>query len=159
MSLDDDDNFDPQFNGILHLEDQDFDQEGTLNLPEQYRGKPAMVMVFATWCGPCRSTKPQYSELFNENGHDDVVIACINGSGKSTLESEQKLMKRIKDIIPDFRGFPHIAIFDEDGKYVAAHEGPRTKESMMGSFENYRSKKINKVVSVRDKMKKQQQRK
>jgi thiol-disulfide isomerase/thioredoxin len=140
MSEADDDNFDPQFNGILHLEDQDFTSDGKLNLQGELSGKPVIVMVFATWCGPCRSTKPHYAELFKELNGKDVIIACINGSGETTLDSEQKLMKRIKNIIPDFRGFPHIAIFDDEGEYVDSHNGPRTTQALKGTIESYQSK-------------------
>lgn len=151
MSQADDDNFDPLFNGILHLEDDDFTKDGKLRLPEEFSGKPAIVMVFATWCGPCRSTKPHYAELFKELNGKDVVVACVNGSGESTLDSEQKLMKRIKDIIPDFRGFPHIALFDDEGEYIDSHKGPRTAESLKGSIENYAPKMHRKNPDARRK--------
>jgi thiol-disulfide isomerase/thioredoxin len=140
MSDANDDNFDTQFDGILYLEDQDFTNDGKLNLPENLLNKPSIVMVFATWCGPCRSTKPHYAELFRELQGKDVVVACINGSGETTLESEQNLMKRLKDIIPDFKGFPHIALFDDQGQYVDAHNGPRTKQAFLGTIENYQPK-------------------
>ena len=136
MSSMSDDNFDPQFYGILHLEDHDFNKDGTLKqLPKPYGQKPVVVMTFATWCGPCKMTKPEYKKLKEVLG-DKVVVACINGSGKGTLPSEQKLMKRIKDIFPDFRGFPHIAVFDSNGKMVKTHNGPRKAEDIMNTIKD-----------------------
>lgn len=124
------DNFDDQFHGILHLEDHDFNEDGTLkSLPAPYNNKPVVVMVFATWCGPCKMTKPQYNQLKEMLG-DSVVVAAINGSGEDTLPSEQRLMKRSKSIFPDFQGFPHIAVFDSKGKLAKTHSGPRDAKSI-----------------------------
>ena len=137
MSMMDDDNFDSQFYGIIHLEDQDFNDDGTLKeLPKPYNNKPVIVMTFATWCGPCKMTKPEYKKLkeMNEKGENNFVVACINGSGKGTLPSEQKLMDRIKDIFPNFRGFPHIAVFDSNGKLSKTHEGARNAKDLMNTI-------------------------
>ena len=137
MSKMNDDNFDPQFYGILHLEDHDFNQDGTLKkLPKPYGNKPVVVMIFATWCGPCKTTKPEYKklkEMIDKNG-GKVVVACINGSGKGTLPSEQKLMERIKNIFKDFRGFPHIAVIDSNGNVAQTHDGPRKAENIMNTI-------------------------
>lgn len=139
MSNMNDDNFDPQFYGILHLEDFDFDNNGKLKqLPKPYGKKPVVVMVFATWCGPCKMTKPEYKKLKDmvSNNGDKVVVACINGSGKGTLPSEQKLTERLKDIFKDFRGFPHIAVIDSNGNIVKTHEGPRKAQDIMNTIKN-----------------------
>jgi thiol-disulfide isomerase/thioredoxin len=125
---DHEDNFDPLFYGIPHLEDSDFDNNGTL-LP--FKGKYCIVMIFATWCGPCKMFKPQHSKLHKKyNNSNDVVVSVINGSGKTTLSSEQDLMKRLRKIIQDFRGFPTIALFGPDGKLLGTHEGKRTEEDV-----------------------------
>lgn len=124
------DNFDDQFYGVLHLEDHDFNDDGTLKpLPAPYNNKPVVVMVFATWCGPCKMTKPEYKKLKEMLG-DSVVVAAINGSGEDTLPSEQRLMNKAKTIFPDFRGFPHIAVFDRNGKVAQTHSGKRSAEAI-----------------------------
>ncbi len=130
-----DDNFDPLFHGIPHLEDSDFDKDGRLL---RFRGKYVVVMVFATWCGPCKAYKPHHSKLHQMHKDDDnVVIAVINGSGKTSLDSEQNLMKRIDTIIPDFKGFPTIALFGPDGKFIGTHEGKRTTEDVKATIQKY----------------------
>jgi len=124
------DNFDDQFYGVLHLEDHDFNEDGTLKpLPAPYNNKPVVVMVFATWCGPCKMAKPEYKKLKEMLG-DSSVVAAINGSGEDTLPSEQRLMKRSKTIFPDFRGFPHISVFDRNGKVAKTHSGKRSTEDI-----------------------------
>jgi thiol-disulfide isomerase/thioredoxin len=97
-----------------------------------------MIWNFATWCGPCKITKPEYKKLkeMNEENGNNIVVACINGSGKGTFPSEQKLKERIKDIFPDFRGYPHIAVIGADGKVKKTHEGPRKAEDIMKTVKN-----------------------
>ena len=105
-------NFDPLFHDMAHLEDSDFDSNGGLNA---FNGKHVVVMIFATWCGPCKRFKPEQATLNKKYKNDSkVAVAVINGSGKTTLESEQKLMKKLREIIPNFQGFPTIALFGPD---------------------------------------------
>lgn len=127
-------NLDKQFDGIIYIEDQDITEDGKLNLPPPYNGKTTIVMLFATWCPPCKSTKPHFADLL-EMVNDDVVVACINGSGDDTLESEQKLTKRAKKIFKDFKGFPHIMVFDKNGNMAKVHEGKRDSESMLKTIQ------------------------
>lgn len=132
---DHEENFDPLFHGIPHIEDFDFDSNGTL-LP--FKGKYVVVMIFATWCGPCKRYKPEHSKLhkkYDNNGN--VVVAVINGSGQTTLKSEQNLMKKMRKIIPDFQGFPTIALFGPDGKLIGMHEGKRTAEDVENTLHKY----------------------
>lgn len=133
-------NAEPLFhNNVLYLEDCDFTSDGRLSLPPPYNGKHCLVMIFAHWCGPCKMTKPEYAKLKNLVGKD-VVICAINGSGqKDSYKSEQDLMSRLKDIIPDFKGFPHIAVFGKDGKLLGAHEGKRTADDMIKTVKKYSS--------------------
>ncbi len=137
MSTADERNFDPLFhNNILHLEDHDFTEDGRLNLPDQYKGKCCVVMIFAVWCGPCAKLKPEFAQLPGKLGNN-VTVAAINGSGKDTLASEQALMKRLRSIVKDFRGFPTVAIFDKNGNFVGTHEGPRKCDSIIETLQKH----------------------
>ncbi len=136
MSSADDKNLDPMFDGIIYLEDHDFTNDHKLKLPGEHKGKPCIVMVFATWCGPCKMTKPHYKKLLDKVDPSKVVVAAVNGSGATTLPSEQKLMKRSKNIFDGFRGFPHICVFDGDGNMVKTHEGKRDVDSMLETLKH-----------------------
>ncbi len=128
-------NFDPLFHDMAHLEDSDFDSNGSLNA---FKGKHVVVMVFATWCSPCKRFKSDQAKLNKKYKNDSkVAVAVINGSGKTTLESEQKLMKKLREIIPDFQGFPTIALFGPDGKLCGTHEGKRTAEDVENTLKKY----------------------
>jgi thiol-disulfide isomerase/thioredoxin len=125
--------FDPDFDGILYLEDEDFDQDGKLIPQPEDKGKSHIVMVFANWCGPCKATKPLYGKLSGENGVDKskVRVACINCT--STTEGPYKNrpgelaltmnQERMNKVVPGLRGFPTIVLFDEKGEIVKNEKG------------------------------------
>lgn len=128
-------NFDPLFYGIPHFEDQDYEKEKLMFED----GKHKIVMIFATWCGPCSAFKPRLRELFDmHKDSDDICVGVINGSGqKTTLPSEVKLMDKLKDKV---KGFPTIAFFGPDGKFLGTHEGKRTPEEVNKSLKKYMNK-------------------
>jgi thiol-disulfide isomerase/thioredoxin len=124
------DNFDPLFHGIPHFEVQDFDGDKLLLL----KGKYKIIMIFATWCGPCKAFKPQLRRLFDMHcDGEEICVGVINGSGeKTTLPSEVQLMKKIKHLV---KGFPTIAFFDKEGNFIGTHEGKRTAEDVTASLQ------------------------
>ena len=134
-----DPNLDPLFDGIFYLEDSDFTKDGTLIHHEQDSGKIHVVMIFATWCGPCKTTKPEYAKLKDTIDPSKVRVACINGSGARgtpTSQGEQDLMKRLSNIVP-FKGFPTICVFGKDGKFKEIHNGPRTSDSIKNTISKH----------------------
>lgn len=122
-------NLDPLFDGIFYLEDSDFSSDGKLIPYKDDENKVHVVMIFATWCGPCKMAKPEHAKLLKEVDQSKVRVACINGSGARgsypTTQGEQNLMKRLPSIVP-FQGFPTICVFGKDGKFKEIHKGPRT---------------------------------
>jgi thiol-disulfide isomerase/thioredoxin len=130
--------FDEDFDGILYLEDEDFDKEGKLIALPEDKGKPHLVMVFANWCGPCKATKPVYGELVRKNAIDQskVRVACINASSTSegpykNRQGELSIMNRISEIIPGFMGFPTIVLFDKNGEVVKEEDPSPEKPAKM----------------------------
>lgn len=125
------------FNYVYYLEDSDFEGNKLVGFQRNpmFQNKPVICMAFADWCGYCKIAKPEYQkvankieEMKNKQGDVPFYVACIKADGGS--EGEQKLAKRLKDILPGFRGFPHILKF-EDGKASAGFEGQRTMEGFM----------------------------
>ena len=46
------------------------------------RGRPVLVNVWATWCGPCRAEMPELQELADRYGGDITVVGVsIDGAG------------------------------------------------------------------------------
>jgi thiol-disulfide isomerase/thioredoxin len=120
---------DERFDGILYLEDQDFDKNNKLIVSAEDEGKTHIVMIFANWCGPCKATKDPYSQILNKVDQSKVRVACINLTGEEegpykNREGELKISKRISDIVPGFRGFPTIVLFDGKGNIVRESNDP-----------------------------------
>ena len=133
-------NHDSLFDGIFYLEDSDFTSDGKLIPHKDDKGKVYVVMIFATWCGPCKTTKPEYAKLLKELDPAKVRVACINGSGSRgsnpTTQGEQDLMKRLSGIVP-FKGFPTICVFGTDGTFKEIHSGPRTAQAIKDTISKY----------------------
>lgn len=93
---------------IMYLEDGDFKGD-KLVLPNDMQNlKPVIIMSQASWCPHCTTAKPAFQE-FADKYKNQVFCATIQADGDT--EPEKKLGKRIKEINPNFRGFPDYCLF------------------------------------------------
>lgn len=109
---------------IAFLQNDAFDDTGKLLIDSG--GKPVLVVVKASWCGHCKTSGPEVQK-FADLHSKDVLVACIR-EGDGQTPSEKMLLARIKRIFPDFRGFPHFALF-VDGKLINASPTARTSDA------------------------------
>lgn len=139
-------NYDSRFNNnFYYLVDSDFTQDGKLIPLEKDKQKIHVVLIFATWCGYCQPAKAEYLQLFNKIDKSKVNLCLINASSNKgqvpTSPDEMDLMKRIKDIVPDFKGLPHFIVMkpSKEGllEYAETHKGTRTAESLMDTLKKY----------------------
>ena len=49
----------------------------TVEVPRAYAGRPLLVNVWATWCGPCRQEMPELQRFANEQGTNGVQVVGI----------------------------------------------------------------------------------
>ena len=83
---------------------------GSLNLSE-LRGKPVVLVFWATWCGPCRYEVPHVNKLYREVG-DTAHVLGINAG-----ESQAKVVEGMKVL-----GIEYPAVMDADGSIVRAYQ-------------------------------------
>ena len=84
-----------------------------------YRGKPVVVVVWGSWCGPCRGEAPDVVAAADELG-DDAQFVGINLRDTSTAAS--KAFVRKFDV-------PYPSLYSPDGKALLRFHGtlgPRT---------------------------------
>jgi len=102
-------------------------------LDEIARGKPTIVNLWATWCGPCRIEMPLLAQAQTENR--DVQFVFLNESETPAqinrfLREEQLQLENVWiDIQRQFglavgsQGLPTTLFYDQTGQRVDAHFG------------------------------------
>ena len=116
---------------VSYVEDFDFSFNNGIFKPSQANPDNVyVIMVFAEWCVHCKHFIPEYKELAETLKGTHMKLCCIDGSLKGIRQSERSLVSRIKEIIPDFQGFPAIVMF-KGGKLVSTYQGERKSESLL----------------------------
>ncbi len=70
-----------------------------VRLGQMADGKPLLLYFWATWCRPCRKTRPKVSS-FAQKFKDQVTVLGINLGGLDSLENIRKYRSRYKIIYP-----------------------------------------------------------
>lgn len=104
-------------------------------LPAKYaveKEKPTLVMITATWCGPCKMMKNQIMK--------DVEVATI--LKKMNVVYFDVDQKDLKEIISKFKpaGFkgsiPFFAVLDNNGKLITTQLGSSDKAKFIALLKN-----------------------
>jgi len=95
---------------IGYLENKDFDNNGQLSNEILIAKKiPIVIMVQESSCHFCKISKPAFQDYANRTNSNQVFCATIHADGDT--QTEKDLGERIETIIPDFKGFPHYALY------------------------------------------------
>lgn len=106
----------------------------------QLRGYPAVVNVWASWCGPCRFEFPVLQKLsarygkrvaflgVNSQDSDDSAKTFL-GEAPVPYPSYTDSDKKIADSLGATLGLPDTAFYDGTGKLVYLKQGPYAHDS------------------------------
>jgi thiol-disulfide isomerase/thioredoxin len=116
-----------------------------LNLSD-YRGRPVVVDLMATWCGVCREEMPMLNDTYNKY-KDRVVFLSIDVDWVETDEALRAFRDQYKvdwtfaldrtgaaygAFYPE--GYPTLVILDKDGRIVFTHEGAISQADLDGAI-------------------------
>jgi thiol-disulfide isomerase/thioredoxin len=102
---------------------------------EDYRGRPLLISVWASWCAPCRYELPEFQRARDvlAEPHPDAAFITVNlGDGGAragammrklgldlpVLLSGDKFVRQYGII-----SIPSILVFDPDGRLAVVHDG------------------------------------
>ena len=100
------------------------------------KGHPAVVNVWASWCGPCRTEMPAFQRAALSRGRD---IAFLGVNLKDDPEAAQRFLTTVPLSFPSVEdpdgqvynayglaGAPSTIFYDARGRKVFTHQGPYT---------------------------------
>lgn len=102
-------------------------------------GRPVLLNVFASWCGPCEDEAPILRELSQELS--GVTFLGVDHQdrleeGRAFVEEHRLPYATLYDIGGEVaraigsHGMPTTALFDADGRLVDLHVGPLTEDEL-----------------------------
>ncbi len=107
----------------------------------EYRGRPVVINVWATWCPPCRRelpllaevarARPEVAFLFVDAQEDaETVRAFLKRSGLELnnvlLDREGRVLRRLKVV-----ALPTTVFFNAEGQAVARHMGELSRAALL----------------------------
>ena len=120
----------------------------TLSLPQLIAGKPAVVNLWATWCGPCRAelptlaaaqqSTPEVTFVFVNQGESPAAItAYLQRSGFRLTPVWLDAASRLGPASGS-QGLPTTLFFDATGQRVDAHFGVLNAAALQVQLERLR---------------------
>ena len=114
------------------------------HLSQAARGRPVVVNLWASWCGPCRQEMPHLNRLYDKyrSGGFTLLAVNIDDDPRTAVATAAKMGLRFPVLLDtdkavskryDLGSMPATVLIDRDGKVRYLHRGYR--EGMEVSYE------------------------
>ncbi len=121
------------------------DIEGKTHKLSDYKGKNVVIVLWATWCGPCRVEIPHLIELRNTVSEDELAILGISNENPNLVKRFAEQAKLNYTILLDrgtmpapyrsVTGIPSSFFVDTEGKIKLATTGLLSLEEIKAILE------------------------
>lgn len=144
-------------NGFIEAGDQalDFtllDLDGNSISLSDYKGRPVIMNLWATWCAPCRIEMPALQDAVERYEDEGLAILALNQAESAEVAGQYfydemgltftPLLDENSSVAASYGGMnvlPTTYFIDQEGEVSAVHRGPLTP----GQIDGYLSATIN----------------
>jgi thiol-disulfide isomerase/thioredoxin len=122
---------------------------GTSAALSDFKGKPVIVNLWATWCPPCQRELPLLQRAQRE--HPDIEFVFLNEGEAGALVAAFLATRglALRNVLLDLKGqagaeygggaLPTTLLFDAQGTLVGTHVGELSAQALAESLESLRS--------------------
>ncbi len=106
---------------------------GDVTFSKEYAGKPALIYVWATWCGPCRYVAPRIEELKKQYESKGIAFIALATDGMAAVRKFETETPHDLEVVVDTTGtisqtvdtsgVPVIVVVDSDHHMVGYERG------------------------------------
>ncbi len=106
---------------------------GDVTFSKEYAGKPALIYVWATWCGPCRELAPKIAELKDKYASKGIAFIALAQDKAADVRAFEKTSPHPMDVFidssftfsqaVDTSSIPVVAVVDADHRTVVVERG------------------------------------
>ena len=78
------------------------------------RGRPVLINLWASWCGPCRAEMPAIQRVYDQYRDQGFVVLAVNATRQDSLQAAQAFV--------DEFGFTYPILLDVDGVVASLYQ-------------------------------------
>jgi thiol-disulfide isomerase/thioredoxin len=91
--------------------------------PNVHKGNPGLLLIWASWCPHCVNFKPVYQNISKKLNSRSLTFPCV---AIEQAQMDDNLTQAL-----NFRGFPTLKFFDQNGNIVSTFDKQRTEDNLL----------------------------